>query len=155
MKKTFILLILGVLALSGCVAGDIEAHAPWARPAFQGENSAVYLTLHNHSRQADELIGASSDVAEAVQIHLSQVDANGVMQMIHQESVALEAGGEAVFQPGGLHIMLIGLKRDLKVGEHFTVVLHFQKHADIRMDVTVQPLEGMEMNSSHEGTQIP
>ena len=144
MKRVITILALAAIFLGACGAGDIEAHEPWARAAMQGQNSAAYLMLHNHSSSADELIGASSDIADAVELHLSQMGPNGEMQMIPQESVPLAAGEEAMFQPGGLHIMLIGLKQDLKAGDTFQVVLHFKTHADIAIEVTVQEMEGMD-----------
>ena len=143
MKRVVTILALAAIFLSACGAGDIEAHEPWARAAMQGQNSAAYLMLHNHSSSADELIGVSSDIAEAVEVHLSQMGPNGEMQMIPQESVPLGAGEEVMFQPGGLHIMLIGLKQDLKTGDTFQVVLHFKTHADITLEVAVQEMEGM------------
>ena len=144
MKRVVTILALAAIFLSACGAGDIEAHEPWARAAQTGGNSAAYLMLHNHSSSADELLGASSDIAEAVEVHLSQMGPNGEMQMLPQESVPLAAGEEAMFQPGGLHIMLIGLKRDLKAGDSFQVVLHFKTHADITVEIPVQEMEGMD-----------
>jgi copper(I)-binding protein len=152
MKQSMIILALVALFLSACGAagGDIEVHEPWARAAMAGEISAAYMIVHNHSSSSDALIGASSDAADAVEIHLSQMGANGEMQMIPQESVPLAAGEEAVFQPGGLHIMLIGLKKDLKAGDTIQVTLHFKNHADITVDVPVQEMEGMDgMDHQH------
>lgn len=144
MKKFLFVLVLGALLLSACSPGDIEAHEPWARAAMAGENSAVYMMLHNHSNQADKLTGASSDVAEAVELHLSQMGPNGEMQMIPQSSIPLGADEEVEFKPGGLHIMLIGLKQDLAIGDQFEVTLHFKNHADIVVKVEVK--EGMDMD---------
>jgi hypothetical protein len=144
MKKFLFALVLGAFLLSACSPGDIEAHDSWARAAMAGENSAIYITLHNHSDQGDELVSASSDVAEAVELHLSQMGPNGEMQMIPQSSIPLGAGEEVEFKPGGLHIMLIGLKRDLAIGDQFEVALHFKNHADIVLTVEVK--EGMEMD---------
>ncbi len=143
MKRLITILTIAAIFLSACGAGDIEAHEPWARAALMGGNSAAYLMLHNHSASADELLGASSDIAEAVEVHLSQMGPNGEMQMLPQKSVSLAAGEEVNFQPGGYHIMLIGLKKDLKAGDTFQVVLHFKTHADIALEVTVQEMEGM------------
>lgn len=146
MKKLVFMLVLGIFLLSACTAEEIEAHEPWARAAMAGENSAVYLMLHNHSNQDDELLSASSDVAEAVELHLSQVGPNGEMQMIPQSSVPLAAGEEVTFKPGGLHIMLIGLKQDLKTGDQFEVTLHFKNREDMTLTVTVEEMEGMDMH---------
>jgi len=58
--------------------------------------------------------------------------------MIPQESVPLAAGAKVEFKPGGLHVMLIGLKQDLKVGDQFELTLHFKNHADIVLKVIVK-----------------
>jgi copper(I)-binding protein len=147
MKRIFLMVVMASLLLSACGAeGDIEVHQPWARVAMMAGNSAVYFELHNHTANTDALIGASSDVAEAVEVHLSSMDANGVMQMARQDSVPLEPDAEIAFAPGGYHVMLIGLNRDLKAGDHFQLTLHFTNHADIVLDVVVQAMEGMDMN---------
>jgi copper(I)-binding protein len=47
----------------------------------------VYFTIQNPSDQADILIDAESEIAEFVELHMTSMDANGNMQMQHQESV--------------------------------------------------------------------
>jgi hypothetical protein len=148
MKRIWTIVLVGTLILTACGSpGDIEVRQPWARAAMQGENSAVYFELQNHSELADEIIGASSDVAEAVELHLSSMDENGAMTMTKQDSVPLAVDAEIQFAPGGLHVMLIGLTRDLKAGDHFQLTLRFQNHADLLLEVIVQEMEGM--NDSH------
>ena len=66
------------------------------------------------------------------------MDANGVMSMQPQESVPVPAQGTVEFKAGGLHVMLINLNRDLKVGDTFTVTLNFQNAGEITVDVTVK-----------------
>ena len=68
-------------------------------------------------------------------MHLSQMGANGEMQMIPQASIPLAAGTKVEFKPGGLHVMLIGLKQELKVGDQFEITLHFKNHTDIVLNV--------------------
>ncbi|PWH14649.1 MAG: hypothetical protein DDG59_12515 [Anaerolineae bacterium] len=128
---------------------EIKAHEVWARPAMMGGNGAVYMILHNHSNQGDQLIGATSDVAEAVELHKSEVNDQGVMIMMKQEAIDLPAGGEIQMQPGGYHIMLIGLRKDLKEGDTFQVVLKFRSSADLPLQVTVKG-GGMEMQPEAE-----
>jgi copper(I)-binding protein len=148
MKRFFMMMIVAALFLGACGApGELEAHQPWARAAMKGENSAVYLELHNHSDQVDELVGVSSDVAEAVEMHLSSMDAQGMMQMVRQDSIPLPVDADIIFAPGGLHIMLINLSRDLKAGDHFQLTLHFKTHAEIVLNVVVQTMEGMMMST--------
>ena len=146
MKKILMLVLTGMLLLSACggkAGTDIEAHDFWARSALKGGNGAAYMLLHNYSAEDDALIGASSDVAEAVEIHLSQMKADGTMEMLKQESIALPVDGEVELKPGGYHIMLIGLKQDLKAGAEFSVTLHFTNHEDIILTVPVMDAANM------------
>jgi len=140
MKRVLMLVALGTLLLGACApaAKDIEASEVWARTGMAGGNSAVYMLLVNGTSADDELLSASSDVAEAVELHESNMGANGEMQMIPQASISLEAGTKVEFKPGGLHVMLIGLKQDLKAGDEFELTLHFKDHADITLKVIVK-----------------
>jgi periplasmic copper chaperone A len=167
MKQILKMLVLvGTLLLSACggavtdannhkeAAGTgIEAHDPWARAALKEGNGAAYLLLHNHSTEDDALVGVSSEVATAVEIHLSQMKADGTMEMIKQESVALPADGEVELKPGSYHIMLIGLKQDLKVGDEISLTLHFKNHKDITLIVPV--LDAANMGGSGMDGQMP
>ena len=159
MKKIFLLAVVGMMLLSACGSADaghadgegVEAHDYWARAALKDGTSAVYMLLHNHGAEDDALVGVSTDVAASAETHLSQMGADGTMQMIPQESIALPAGGEVELKPGSYHIMLIGLVKDLKVGDNITITLHFEKHEDITLTVPVMDAadmggSGMDMN---------
>ena len=124
--------------LSGCASPaseGVEVHEAWARPAAQGGNGAAYFVIR--SSAADEIVGVSSEVADAVEMHES-IMSGDVMEMHHLESIPLEAGGEVRFAPGGLHIMLISLKQDLKSGDEIEITLHFMNHEDLTVQVTVR-----------------
>ena len=140
MKRILIFVLLSVILLSACAptAKDVEASDVWARTGMAGGNSAVYMMLVNGTSADDELLSASSDVAEAVELHESKMGANGEMQMIPQASILLAAGAQVEFKPGGLHVMLIGLKQELKIGDEFELTLHFKNHADITLKVIVK-----------------
>ncbi len=158
MKKILILVFAGTLLLSACGAAgkqgtDIEANDYWARSAMKDGNGAAYMLLHNYSANDDAVIGASSDVAAATEIHLSQITADGTMEMIKQESIALPADGEVEFKPGSYHVMLIGLKQDLKAGDEITLTLHFKNHEDITLTVPV--LEASNMGGSGMDGHMP
>jgi len=139
MKRSFIFICAAVLFLSACTAPKgITVREAWIRPTAQGENGAVYFVLQNDSSEQDELIDVSSDLADSVEIHESSMAAGtGVMQMDQVSSVALDAGSEVTFSPGGLHVMLVGIKNVLKVGDVVALTLHFRNHADIPVSVSV------------------
>lgn len=125
-------------------------HNAWIRPTVQGQNGAVYFVLNNHSAEADELVAASSNITDSVEIHeSSMVEGTDVMQMNHVFSVPLNGGSEVTFKPGGLHIMLVDVKREIKNGETVEITLHFKKHADIPVNVSVSEFPPMSDEHSH------
>lgn len=138
MKQVLIFAFAVLLLLSACSAEQgIAVQGAWARPTAQGENGAIYFVIQNNTRETDELTGVSSDVAEAVEMHESKMEGD-VMQMHPVETVPLQAGAKTTFKPGGLHIMLIGVKQDLKIGEEIEITLHFKNSGDIKIPVLVR-----------------
>jgi periplasmic copper chaperone A len=147
MKKILFVFILGTLLFSACASDmtkDVTIKNFWARSGMKDDNSAVYMFLQNDTKQEDELIGVFSDVAQAVEIHLSRMKTDGTMEMIQQKSIALPAGGEVELKPGSYHVMLIGLKQDLKAGNEFPLTLYFKNHEDITLSIPVMEAENME-----------
>ncbi|HSL43073.1 MAG TPA: copper chaperone PCu(A)C [Anaerolineales bacterium] len=139
MKRIFILVLGMALWVSACsseTGTGIDVHDAWARPALQGENGAVYFVIENQSSETHEIIGATSDAAEAVEMHESKMNGD-VMQMNQLESVSLGPGTEVTFEPGRLHIMLVGLKQELKIGDEIKITLQFQDFEDIQVLVPV------------------
>ncbi|HEX9839350.1 MAG TPA: copper chaperone PCu(A)C [Anaerolineales bacterium] len=129
---------MAIILFTACGAEKgIEIHSAWMRPAVKGENGAVYFVIHNHSSEGDELIGVSSDIAAAAEMHESKLSGD-IMQMNRVESVPLEAFAEIEFAPGGLHIMLVDLKQDVRAGDEIEVILHFKSFEDIRVAVPVR-----------------
>ena len=147
MKKKLIFALAGMLLITACGAKEgIQISNVWARTSTQGMNSAVYFVIQNHNKEADELIGVASDVADAVEIHESKMEGD-VMNMNRVESVVLEPSVEVEFMPGGYHVMLIGLKQNLKAGDEVEVVLQFRNSPDITLMVPVKAPDGMDMNN--------
>ena len=155
MKNFLLVMLAGTALLGACVtSNEMVAREYWARAASKDGNTAVYMTLQNHTAVDDELIQASSDSARAVEIHESRLGDDGVMQMIPQNSVSIAADTEVEFKPGGLHIMLISLKQDLAAGSVITVILHFKNHDDITLTVTVKDATDMG-GSGMDGHTVP
>ncbi len=155
MKYFLLVVVAGTALLSACTpVDDMEAREYWVRAASKDGNTAVYMILQNHTPVGDELTRVSSDAAQAVEMHESRLGADGVMQMIPQTSVSLATDSEVEFEPGGLHIMLIGLKQELVAGQEITVILHFKKHGDINLTVPVK--DAMDMGGSGvDGHTVP
>ncbi len=146
MKKILFALILTSLFLTACGAdmpNEVSAKDYWARSGMKDGNSAAYMLLQNGMDADDELIGASSDAAQAVELHLSQMKSDGTMEMIQQQSVALPAGKAVELKPGSYHIMLIGLKQDLKAGDEIALTLKFKNRSDLTLSVPVMDAGAM------------
>lgn len=109
-------------------------------------NGAVYMHLMNEGDADDRLISAETDVAETVELHETKMDENEVMHMGPIDAVELPAGGSATLEPGGMHIMLIGLKKELATGDTFELTLNFEQSGSQTIEVKVQ--EGMAMDHS-------
>jgi copper(I)-binding protein len=141
MKPFVVLFALFVtfLLISACAGpSEITLEDPWARPGFQGDNSAVYLVIDNSTDQGDGLIGARSDAANMTEIHLSKMDADGTMTMERQDLIGIPAGETVALEPGGLHVMLMNLVNDLNVGDKFELTLEFQRAGDLVVEVEVK-----------------
>jgi copper(I)-binding protein len=138
-KGLFRFICSAALFLSACTAEKgITVHDAWMRPTAQGENSAVYFVLQNDSREQEELIDVSSNLSDSVEMHESSMtEGTDVMRMDRVTSVALGADSEVTFTPGGLHVMLVGVKKELKSGDAVEILLHFRNHADIPVNVSV------------------
>lgn len=149
MKRFMTTFLAGVFLLGACSAATgMEVSDAWARPAAKDGNGAVYFVLQNHAANADELTGVSSDVAAAAEMHESKMDGD-VMKMQQVMSIPLDGKASVEFAPGGFHVMLIGLKRDLNVGDEIQITLHFAAHEDVTVTVPVQENAGESSMQSH------
>ena len=142
---------------SGSTAGvAIEISDAWARSAksmmahgnqsgdmknsekpMMGANGAAYMIIKNTGDMADKLLRAESQVSEVVELHISEMN-DGVMKMRQVEYIEAPAGGQAELKPGGLHIMLIGLKQDLVEGESIDITLYFEEAGKVRVSAEVR-----------------
>ena len=119
------------MAEMGVTNGWIRATPPNAKMG------AAYLTVMNQQDQADALIGASSPLAEIVEIH-NVKEENGMMKMYPVDSLEVPAKGMVMLKPGGYHIMLINLKQAPKLGESHSRTLRVRQAPDVVIELPVQ-----------------
>jgi copper(I)-binding protein len=115
-------------------AKTIKVTDPWVR-ATKGSTTgpavtAAYFTIENGARQSDTLLGATSDAADQVEVHRSTLQ-GGVMRMGPAGELEIPTGGKLTFAPGGLHVMLTGLRRDLPAGAEVVLRLRFARAGDV------------------------
>ena len=110
---------------------------PWVRPST-GPNTAAYITITNSGNQPDRLIEVESADATTVELH-NHIEENGVMKM--RPVSFIEIGADPVeMKPGGLHIMLMGLKESFQGKKEIPLTLHFEKAGKIDIIFSVQTI---------------
>ncbi len=146
-----ILVLLSLLAVTLAACGgskgpQIEIKDPWARPSPKMATSgATYMIIENKGNEDDVLIGVEGDVSDAVEIHEMTIDENNVMRMrpVEGQRLVIPAKSKVELKPGGYHIMLIGLKHQLKEGEVIDLTLKFEKSGEIKVQAPVKMEGGM------------
>jgi copper(I)-binding protein len=137
-------------ALLADAAGDISVSDAYVRATAPGQaNSAAYLKLHNGSMQAYSVVGAEGHAAKAVELH-THVKEGDMMKMRRIDKIDVPAHGEVVLQPGGHHVMLIGLKQAANEGDsvHFSLV--FNDGSKKMINAPVKKMS-MQMGSGEHG----
>lgn len=161
-----VLLFAGVLLAGPAVSSDALAHEfklgdlmidqPWARASIgQAKAGAAYLTLYNHGEAPDRLLAVDSSVAKRTEIHTMEM-VEGVMKMRPIKAIEVAPGEPSVLAPGGMHIMLMGLKKPLVEGESFSLTLAFEKAGTIEVEVTIDSATKTDHGDGmkHEGHEM-
>ncbi|TAN67709.1 MAG: copper chaperone PCu(A)C [Magnetospirillum sp.] len=118
------------------IAGDMAVTNAWARATSPNTTVGIaFVTLA--ASTADTLVTASTPAAAKVEFH-RHVHQDGLMKMQQQPTVEVAAGQPLEFNPGGLHLMLIGLKEQLKPGRSFPLTLTFAKAGAVTVTVAVE-----------------
>lgn len=124
--RTIITFLTIIFIAQTSYASDISISNSWVAASLgKSPMGVAYLTISNQSKDKLILEKVTGNVSEAIEIHTHMKSDDGMMQMRKVENVAIMAGEKAVFEPGGLHLMLIGLKHPLKAGESVDLTLHF------------------------------
>ena len=135
------------------LAGDIQITQPWARAsAGMAKAGAAYLAVQNTGTADDRLVAARADVSDKVELH-THIKEGDLMKMRQIMAIDVPAGKTVALQPGGLHVMFMGLKAPLKTGAHFPLTLVFEKAGEITVDVEVQGVSS-KMPMQHQNMQM-
>ena len=118
--------------------GNVTIAGPWSRELPpNAPNGAAYFRVENRGDEPDRILSARTDIAEAVELHIHDMQ-DGMMKMRRVGSVDVPAGGEVLFKPHGLHVMLFGLKQPLVDGERFDLTVMFEKAGELELSVDVK-----------------
>lgn len=144
-------LCLGALT-SNARAGDFVARDAYAWIAAAGKSGAVYMTVTNHGEEPARVTSANSAVAHHVALHTHVIDVTGVARMQKiEDGIAVDAGASVKLEPGGLHVMLMGLRHKPEPGEVLEVMLELETGDQIHVHAPVIPTgEAPEHTSDHD-----
>lgn len=139
-----VLAVLGIWsAVDADAAGSIAVEHAWARASPKGApNGVTYLTLVNNGTDADRLVGASSPVAENIEIHEEKTE-DGVSKMRQLEVIEVPPGSTVMLKPSGIHLMM-NLKQQLQEGQTFPLTLTFEKTGAVEVTVKVGKVGAMD-----------
>lgn len=119
----FRLILLLCSLVTGVLYAEVKVTDATVRLLPPGvPNTAAYFSIENSTDTSQVLIGASADFATKAEIH-NHILVNDMMRMEQQSEVVIEPGQSVHFAPGGLHIMLFGLKQPLLDGQSVTISL--------------------------------
>lgn len=170
MKRSLITstVVVAALSLAGCAGGGADTGAAdatvapvteaaasvtlvdgWAKAAESG-TTAVFGSLENHGSEDVVVVAAETDAAETTELHETVDDGSGTMTMRQKEGgFPIPAGDHLHLEPGGNHIMLLGLTAPLLAGEEVTVEISFDDGSTLEVTVPVKDFEGA--NEKYDG----
>lgn len=133
---------------AACGGDGIVASEAWMRAARAGQpTSAAYMTLCNGGSENDHLVAARFAGANAAELHMTTMSAENVASMSPTAGIDLAVGKSVALEPGGAHIMLIGLQEALEAGDEPTLILEFETAPPATIILEVRD----ETASGHEG----
>lgn len=87
--------------------------------------TALFMDIENTSDKDIYLVKAESSLSKKVELH-NHIMKDGMMKMEEVSKIKIKAKSKTHLKPGGLHIMMIGLKSDLTEGQEVEVKLNFE-----------------------------
>lgn len=133
-----LLILLAVMCFSSVVyAADIRIEGAWSRATVPGQEIAM-VDMSITSDKAAKLVGVSSPACGSAQLH-SMSHENGMMKMREVTSISLAAGKTLHLDEAGYHLMLVGLKSELKAGDSVPLTLSIKEGSKlVKVEVQAQ-----------------
>ena len=106
--------------------------------------TSVFGELENTSDKPIVVASVKTSASDMAEIHeMAMVD--GAMKMRRKEGgLPVPAGGKAELKPGGNHLMVMQLKKDVKAGDVVKVTVTTDDGTSLQFDATAKPFEGAE-----------
>ncbi len=129
----------GIAAAQEYTLGNLVIDHPYAKATPPNAPvSGGFMVIRNTGTEADRLIGGSAAFSGNFEVHEMKMDGDVMKMRPVEGGLEIPAGGETVLEPGGYHIMFMGLKEQLKLDEKRKVKLVFQKAGEIEIEFGVE-----------------
>ena len=149
--KRISLLILTWLLTAGSAWAVTTIEGAWVRmPPPVVDTAAGYLVLKNSGEQSVTVVSVECDAAAEPEFHSMQMH-DGMVHMQKMEKVEVPAGGSIEFAPGGDHLMLKGLTKELKAGDRVTLQIGFSDGESVTVQAEVLDMRGNQGGHEHAG----
>lgn len=146
MQRTLLTLLLGLTLATPAVADTVKVENAWVRATAPGQQVAGgFMKL---TADADMvLVSGSSPASNTLELHQMKMD-NGVMEMRQMKEIVLPKGKTVSLEPGGLHLMFIDLRGQIKPGQKVPMTL-VVKAADGKEQKLVVVAEARKAGGGH------
>ena len=146
---------LSLLAMLICMASSawagVTIEGAWVRmPPPVVDTAAGYLVLKNSGDQTVTVVSVECDAAAEPEFHSMQMH-DGMVHMQKMDKVEVPAGGSIEFSPGGNHLMLKGLTKELNAGDRVTLQISFSDGASVTVQAEVLDMRGNHGGHEHGG----
>ncbi|MFD0804373.1 copper chaperone PCu(A)C, partial [Streptomonospora algeriensis] len=121
----------------GASRGDITVTGAWVPEPARPDVGAAYMTIGNGGEEDDALVAASSTVSPETGIHTTETSQSGAQVMKEAGEVPVPAGGSARLEPGGYHLMLMGIPEAPTAGDTVGLSLEFAGGTEIEVEAPV------------------
>jgi len=126
-----------LFAQTKAVNNHISFNEPWVRampPMVM--NTAGYVEVLNSSHVADKLVNVWSDAASLIEIHQTKHE-DGVFKMLAVKNAKIPPKGKLIMQPGGYHLMMMGVSPDLANNKSITIHFEFEKAGIVQVNFPI------------------
>lgn len=132
---------------SATEADHITVSDAWVKAVSDGDMTAAFGELSNDSDAEVTIVSASTDAASMMELHETVPNDTGEMTMREIDGgFVIPAGGTFTLEPGGNHLMLMGLKSDIAAGDDVSITLTFADDSTLEVTAPAKDYSGANEN---------
>lgn len=136
-KYLLVCLVSLILASYRTVFADLAFHGGYTFETFDGQKAtAVYISVFNGTNKDIIIKDVQTNICKSAEIHSTSIDKD-IVRMRKEKSLTVKSKDQFFFQPGGTHIMLMGLVEKLEKGKSFTLTFKLENNKLINAEIMI------------------